>query len=275
MSDNTAPKLPSPPYFLMNTNHEFTCLDPEDTMRRLREHFSIRPDSVIFWKPEKWYKFKLFVFGSEGDINATLNITLFHLEGTTNVIEVHGLFGSRVAGTVLRVVQTLLEGDDPSSIQFIDLMKPSPLPQTILDSLPPISDDENTKGWISTLSFYNSPYDKHFEQGMTTIIHQADERMPHFVLETLCEYITLKMKSSIVHLQILSLFLLHPYLWEKLTEDEKTVLNSFVNEALVSLPHPSDEPTTGATDILDSKMLKGLMLQKVATRFREAFSVTT
>lgn len=261
MADNTAPKLPPPPYFLMESKHEFDCVDPPETIQQLREHFSNRSDSVISWKPQKWHKFNLFVFG--GEVYSNLTITLHHIEGTKNVIEVHRTYNDRIEYIVLNIVKKILLGEDASGVRFVDPLKPLPVPPHLIP--PPLSDEAVERGWHSLTEMFNSPYIENYSSVMKSIIFFVNDRTPHSALSKLSQDLTGRSHpDSTLQSQILYLFLHNPALWGKLTEDEQTAVNSFVTTTLSSTP--DEESYT---------YLSELMLKKVATQFRETYPLST
>lgn len=261
MADNTAPNLPSQPFFLMGSKHEFDCDDPPGTMEQLREYFSNRPDSVISWKPQTWYKFNLFVFG--GEVYSNLTLTLYHIEGTKNVIEVHRTFNDRMEYIVLNIVKKILSGDDVSDVRYVDPLKPPPVPSHLKPL--PSSDEEVEKSWHSLMEMFNSPYFESYSSAMKSIISLVDDRTPHSVLTTLSQDLTGRSHpDSTLQSQILYLFLHNPTLWGKLTEDEQTAVNSFVATTLSSTPYEESY-----------SYLSMLMLKKVASQFREAYPLIT
>lgn len=264
MSDNTAPKLQPPPFFLMKSKHEFDCLDPSGTMAKLRHHFSDRPDSVINWMPERWHKFKVFVFG--GKVYSRLVITLYHIDGTRNVIEVHEKSGDRIQYTVLKVVEKILSGDEAeaSDIKFVNALKPPPFPEAVAATLPRHSDESIERGWRDVTRHFASIYVEHYQEGMKIILSLIDDRTPHFVLEALCEDLVSRTPpDSLLQSRILYLFLQHHEQWEKLTEDEKGTVNDFVTTTLASVP-----------DERSRNYLSQLMLKKMGTQFRETYPLS-
>lgn len=264
MADNTAPKLPLPPYFLMKSKYEFECIDSSGTMKQLRDHFSGRIDTVISWKLEEWNKFKLFVL--RGEVYSSMIITLYHIDDTKNVIEVHRRSGYRMQYKVLNIIKKILSGDtiSASAIQFVDNMKPLSLPNNFITELPLCSDESVKKKWTYMMNHFASPYVDHYLDTMKRILTFINDQTPHFVLTVLCKNFTTRTPpNNILNAQIIYLFLHYSEQWKKLSEGEKSEVNSFISETLAS-----------DTDESRLSSLSDLMLKKVASQFREKYPVT-
>lgn len=262
MADNTAPELPPPPFYLMKSKYEFDCADPPATMEQLRDYLSSRPDSVISWKPQRWYKFKLFVFG--GQVYSNLIISLYHIEGTKNVIEVHRTYNDRIEYTVLSIIKKILSGEDASEIRFVDHLKPLPVSSHLIKKVE--SEEEVERGWHDLMNMFSSPYVENYREGMKAVLTFANERTPPFALTILSKDLTGRSHSdSTLQSQILYLFMNNPVLWEKLEEDEQTAVNSFVTTTLSSLTPDNEQHS----------YMSQLMLKKVAVQFREAYPLST
>lgn len=125
----------------------------------------------------------------------------------------------------------------------------------------PLSDEQVEKGWCDLMNIFNFPYVEYYHSGMKTILSFVNEKTPSFVLTTLSKNLTERSDpDSILQSQILYIFMNNPTLWEKLTDEERDSVNSFVTTTVVS------EPDRGQRLYLSQMMLK-----KVAIQFREAY----